>query len=149
LDKKILYAIIGLATIAGTFIALPTLAQILQSVTNNHTGTINNPHTLFNAFYDGINRTDASQVDWGTFEVGENSLELNVTNISNQRIKIIVYVYDLDPSFNVYWGLNNSAINEYGTLPYTAVADFIVTIPDTAIDGSTLDFNVEVTATPV
>jgi len=127
--KHIIY---GIAIALIAVISVPLVGSaILQSITNTNTGTVSNPQTTINIFYDSINKTDGSTVDWGTLNTGENRLELNVTNISDGLIRICLYIIDLPTDWTLSWSLNRTLLN----IDDSVAADLMLTVPLTATNG--------------
>jgi len=114
--KHIIYAIaIALIAILGTAIISGAL---MQAISNNNTGTANNPPEpeYLNVYYNTLNKTDETTVDWGTWNVGANTANLTIQNKYTSIIQVILYITDLPPEFQVAWPNNQTYLTAGQTI---------------------------------
>jgi len=132
-----LIATLGVALVGGA---------ILDSITNTNTGTVANPIEIdfLDVYIDQVNITDSGTVDWGTFTVGANTKQVQIFNKEASLIRAFLYVTDLPTGWLVTFA---NATYIASTESFTST--LTITVPDTAIDGTSVSFSTQWTAETV
>ena len=141
--KNIFFA--GGITLVVVLLVAIVGGALVDSITNNNSGTADNPpepELYLDVFYDGVNKTDGSTVDWGTWTVGANSKTLTISNKGVGFIQVFVYISNAPVGWTFTFNSNGTSLNTG-----QQVQDlFTVTVPDTVVDGQQYSFTATVVA---
>jgi len=108
---------------------------IWYEATNENTGEVTG-EILIEYQFDETEKVDGDIFDWGTFTIGTNRKDLNVTNIWETPIRVFLYYNNLPEDWTLTWAGNNTLLDTTDQI----LNSLTLLIPETTAPG-TYNFN--------